>query len=77
MRCALVSSGELIGGIDVYRRDPDDPVELNKDWYAVLRDPGTDAMFLVSGPFRDEEHWLDELSARVRDAEILALPKKS
>jgi len=29
----LVPSGELIGGIDVYRDAPDDPVMLNKDWY--------------------------------------------
>ena len=72
----FIPSGELIGGIDVYRHAPDDPVELNKDWYAVLRDPDSDAMFLVSGPFKDDEHWLDEVSPRVRDAEILALPKK-
>lgn len=72
----LVPSGELIGGIDVYRNAPDDPVELNKDWYAVLRDPDSDAMVLVSGPFKDDEHWLDELSPRVRDAEILAIPKR-
>jgi hypothetical protein len=72
----LVTSGELIGGIDVYRHAPEDPVELNKDWYAVLRDPRSDAMFLVSGPIKDGDHWLDELSPRVRDAEIVALPKK-
>ena len=71
-----LSSAELIGGIDVYRYAPDDPVELNKDWYAVLQDPDSDAMFLVSGPFKDDEHWLDEISPRVRDAEILAIPRK-
>jgi hypothetical protein len=73
----LIPSGELIGGIDVYRNAPDDPVPLNKDWYAVIRAPDSDAMFLVPGPFRDDEHWLDELPIRVQDAEVLALPRRS
>lgn len=72
----VVSSGVLIGGIDVYRNAPDDPVELNKDWYAVLRVPNNDAILMISGPIKDSAHWLDEVSTRVRDAEILALPKK-
>lgn len=72
----ILPAGEFIGGIDVYRHAPDDPVELNKDWYAVLRVPDSDAILLVAGPCKDNEHWLDEVSARVRDAEILALPKR-
>lgn len=72
----LVPSGEIIGGIDVYRNAPDDPVELNKDWYAVLRHPDSNAVLLISGPIEDDEHWLDEVSLRVQRAEIVAIPKK-
>jgi hypothetical protein len=72
----LVPSGELIGGIDVYRNAPDDSVKLNKDWYAVLRDPNSDAIFLVSGPIKDDEHWIDQISPRVQESEVLALPRR-
>jgi len=42
-----VPSGQLIGGIDVYRNAPDDPVDYNKDWYAVIKYPGSDGMLLI------------------------------
>jgi hypothetical protein len=67
---------DCAGGIDVYRNSRDDPVELNKDWYAVVAIPGTDTMFLVEGPFKDDEHWLNEIPKRLRGAEILGVPKK-
>jgi hypothetical protein len=71
-----VPSGQLIGGIDVYRNAPDDPVDLNKDWYAVVKNTETDAMLLIDGPFKDDEHWLDEIPKRLKGVEILALPRK-
>lgn len=71
-----IPSGELIGGIDVYRKSPDDPVELNKDWYAVVVVPGTDGMLLVDGPFKDAEHWLNELPQRLKGVGIWGVPKK-
>ena len=71
-----IPSGELIGGIDAYRLAPDDPVELNKDWYAVIRHPDNDNMLLVDGPFQDDEHWIDELPQRLKGIEVLAVPKK-
>ena len=40
-----ISSGVLIGGIDVYRNAPDDPVELNKDWYPVFSIAEADTIF--------------------------------
>jgi hypothetical protein len=61
----------------VYRLAPDDPVELNKDWYAVLIDPDDDTMLLIDGPIRDEEHWIDELPQRLKGIEVLAVPKKN
>lgn len=70
-----VPSGRLVGGIDVYRNAPDDPVELNKDWYAVIRIVDTDTMLLVEGPIKDEEHWIDEIPHRLQGIEILGLPK--
>src|SRR5581483_11506839 len=39
-----VPGGELMGGIDVYRNAPDDPVELNKDYYPIIAMPGTTSM---------------------------------
>jgi hypothetical protein len=71
----IIPSGQLIGGIDVYRNAPDDPVELNKDWYAVVRCSDSDSYFMVSGPIKDDEHWIDEIPARLQGAEVLGVPK--
>lgn len=71
-----IPSGELLGGIDVYRHAPDDPVELNKDWYALVIDPHDHTMVLIDGPLKDDEHWLNELPARLQGAEVLGVPKK-
>lgn len=71
-----IPSGEIIGGIDVYRNAPDDPVDLNKDWYAVVVIPGDDSLLLVDGPFKDAEHWLDELPQRLKGIEVWGIPKK-
>lgn len=65
----FVGEREVVGGIDVYRRSPDDPVPLNKDWYAVTKSRGSstsDCVFLeVRGPFKDAEHWLVETPSRL------------
>jgi hypothetical protein len=71
-----VPSAELVGGIDVYRYAPDDPVELNKDWYAVVRVPGTASMLLATSPFKDAEHWLNAIPERLTGAEVLGVPRK-
>jgi hypothetical protein len=71
-----VPSGILFGGIDVYRNAPEDPVELNKDWYAVIRIAESDTMFLVEGPIKDNEHWLDKIPRHLKNIEILGIPKK-
>ena len=44
------TEGELVGGIDVYRHAPDDPVALNKVWHTV-RASG-DATLRIEGPTR-------------------------
>jgi hypothetical protein len=64
----------LIGGIDVYRNSPDDPVALNKDWYAVVTIADTDSMLLVRGPVHDSEHWLNEIPERLKGASIVSVP---
>ena len=69
-----VSAASLIGGIHVYRNAPDDPVELNKDWYAVVAIPNSDSMLLVLGPNKDAEHWLNEIPGKLKGAEILGVP---
>ena len=71
---SLIPSGYLIGGIDVYRNAPDDPVALNKDWYAVITLSGSDSMLLVRGPIHDSEHWLDEIPERLKGVTVLAVP---
>jgi hypothetical protein len=73
-----IPSGWLIGGIDVYRKAPDDPYDLNKDWYAVITvtSAGSDGMLLVKGPLCDSEHWLNEIPDRLKGVEVLAVPPK-
>jgi hypothetical protein len=71
----LIRAGKLTGGIDVYRYSPDDPVDFNKDWYAVVRGDDDAQILLVDGPIKDGEHWLNSISERLRDIEILGLPK--
>lgn len=72
-----ILSEQLIGGIDVYRKAPDDPVEYNKDWYSVVTDLNQDNMVLIKGPIKDHEHWLDEIPYRFEGIEVLGVPKKS
>jgi hypothetical protein len=86
--CEFIASGErlattpypsrrlrnarLVGGIDVYRDAPDDPVALNKDWYAVLAvDSHPDLLFVERR--RDSEHWIDERPARYDGIEVIIL----
>ncbi len=71
-----IPSGSLIGGIEVYRNAPDDPFDLNKDWYAVVTLPETDSMLLVVGPNKDAEHWLNEIPERLKGAAILGVLAK-
>lgn len=81
--CCIIASGErisdgfdksgagrLVGGIDVYRDAPDDPVALNKDWYAIISTDDTRTLG-IDGPKKDKEHWLDEIPARYAGAEIV------
>jgi hypothetical protein len=72
---ATIPSGVLIGGMDIWRHAPEDPVELNKDWYAVVEVDG-EPMYLVDGPFKDDEHWCDSLPERLENVEIFGVPKK-
>ncbi len=65
-----------MGGLDVYRRAPDDPYEPNKDWYAVIAIPESNGMLLVQGPIADSEHWLNQIPKRLEGAEVLAVPPR-
>lgn len=66
----LVPSGQLVGGIDIYRHDPRDREPLNKDWYAVVA-TGDPNELVVDGPYRDREHWLREVPSRYERAKII------
>ena len=69
--------GRLVGGFDVYRRAPEDPVRLNKDWYAVVDPCDGSENLLVDGPQKDNEHWLNEVPRRYNGIRILGSPTKS
>jgi len=71
-----IPSGQLIGGMDIYRNSPDDPVPFNKDWYAVVAHPDDPIMLLVDGPHKDAEHWLESIAERCEGLEVLGVPKK-
>jgi hypothetical protein len=73
---SVADDDSLVGGIDVYRLAPDDPVNLNKDWYAVRRAAG-DSTLRVEGPFKDDEHWLNEVPQRYVGVEVLGIPTTS
>lgn len=66
----LVPSGQLVGGIDIYRHDPRDREPLNKEWYAVVA-TGDPNELVVDGPYRDSEHWLPEVPSRYEGAKIV------
>ncbi len=70
----MIPSGSLIGGYDVYRNAPDDPVNLNKDWYFVIAQPGSELLILVKKKPPQEEHWVDEIPNHLKGVEILGVP---
>lgn len=72
----IIPSGDLIGGIDVYRNASDDPVNLNKDWYAVISMPNDKTRLLIRGPIKDHEHWINDIPDRLKGVKVLAVPKK-
>ena len=69
-------AGDLVGGIDIYRNAADDSVKYNKDWYAIVVDLGHDNMLLACGPYKDNEHWINKIPERLKEAEILLVPPK-
>ena len=92
IRCGIIASGQyltrvyeaadfiggsnIVGGIDVYRHSPDDPVALNKDWYAVLPSTEDPTVLLIDGPHKDHEHWIDEIPRRYAGAEVIGEKKR-
>ncbi|HVS64392.1 MAG TPA: hypothetical protein VMT85_12920 [Thermoanaerobaculia bacterium] len=66
-----VPDATLVGGIDVWRDSPDDPVAYNKDWYAVLASETDPEVLFVDGPQRDAEHWRDAIPSRYADAKVI------
>jgi len=59
---AAIASASQNGGYDIYRFAPDDPVSYNKDWYPIVM---ADGQAYADGPFRDSEHWLNQLPSRL------------
>jgi len=62
--------GDLIGGVDIYRHSPDDPVPLNRDWYALVKPYDDSRCYLLDGPKRPHDHWLEQIPGRLKGARI-------
>lgn len=62
---------ERVGGFDLYRESPDDPVRYNKDHYDVY--PAQNGMLRIVGPLKDDEHWIDDLPLRYRGAPVIKI----
>jgi len=62
--------GDLIGGVDVYRYSPDDPVPLNRDWYPLVQLDDDSCCYLLDGPKKPPDHWLEEIPGRLKGARI-------
>lgn len=75
-KCGLLI-GDLIGGVDVYRYSPEDPVPLNRDWYALVKPYDDSRYYLLDGPRKPHNHWLEKIPATLRNARIWAVPKKT
>ena len=87
LRCTFIASGEaqaevpypsrrlpdarLVGGIDVWREAPDDPVSYNKDWYAVLSSVADPDALYLDGQQKDSEHWLDRIPSRYAKVKVI------
>jgi len=69
--------GNHIGGIEGYRNAPDDPVNLNKDVYAIFANTADDLKLLVLGPLKDKEHWTNEIPDRLAGVDVLLPPDSS
>lgn len=55
--------------MDIYRHAADDPVPLNKDWYAIVLSDDPNVL-VVDGPYKDSEHWLSEIPTRYEGAKV-------
>lgn len=93
LRCTFIASGEvqaaahyptpllpdarLVGGIDVWREAPDDPVPYNKDWYAVLESDTDKGSLFLDGPQKDSEHWHDKIPSRYIGARVVGRNDRS
>lgn len=73
---ASIGTGQLIGGMEVYRYATGDPVELNKDCYLVVLPPQDSPYYMITGPFKDSEHWIDDIPRRLEGARVFGLPDK-
>jgi hypothetical protein len=63
------TSGQHIGGFEVYRNAPDDPFNLNKDGYAVFHFPNDSILVIADLDKEDDpEHWVNEIPDRLKNA---------
>ena len=65
--------GYEVGGMDVFRdaKDHPEPVNWNKDHYVIISNPETNDSLLMYGPFKDQEHWINDIPNRLKNVEIL------
>jgi hypothetical protein len=69
-----VSFCGVVGGMDVFRYDDNDVPKgfpYNKDHYIIILDPSSDDALLVNGPFKDHEHWINQLPNLPEGIEVI------
>jgi hypothetical protein len=67
----------VMGGLDVFRdsRNHQEGVNWNIDHYVIIRDTVNGGALLMYGPFRDHEHWINEIPKRLKNVEILTFDR--
>jgi hypothetical protein len=56
-----IKDGVLVGGMDVIRCHPGDPVPFKRDWYAIVASPSDEENLLVDGPKKEKgRHYFQE-----------------
>lgn len=67
-----VREEDMVGGVSIIRWDEKDlkhGCPFNKDQYYVFIDKENSNYVIVEGPFRDHEHWLNQLPDWLRNAQ--------
>lgn len=64
----------IVGGMDIFRyAEPRDQVLLNKDHVLIVQDGDGKDKFLIDGPYKDHEHWINDIPKRLIGANLIEI----